>query len=101
MNIIKTVNVSAEPQTLTLDLPGLTAKSARGWQLSGAPTDENTLAAPRRPARIHTARQRRADAHLPGQFGDDFALEIADSTMESAPSTMESSDSAIESAILR
>lgn len=48
--IAKIVNVSSVPQTLQLDLTGATARFAKATVLTGEPTDENTLDAPRKVA---------------------------------------------------
>ena len=48
--IAKVVNVSSVPQTLQLDISGITARFAKAIVLSGQPTDENTLDAPRKVA---------------------------------------------------
>ncbi len=48
--IVKVVNVSTTPQTLKVDLSGATARFAKALVLTGEPTDENTLDAPRRVA---------------------------------------------------
>ena len=50
--ILKVVNVSAQPQPLTVDLPGLRSvgATATGEVISGEPGDVNSIAAPEKVA---------------------------------------------------
>lgn len=46
--VLKVVNVSKEPKTLAIDLNGAgqVGSSASGWQMTGQPGDQNSIAAP-------------------------------------------------------
>ena len=48
--VLKLVNPSAAPRTVSIDLQGARAKAARAYLLTGSPDAENTLEAPKRVA---------------------------------------------------